>query len=264
MSTAPAGESGSTASPGGGKSKAGRRAVQRERWDTLSEWPLVLAALAFLAAYAIPILHPGLPRWLGALCWWTTWITWLMFVLDYVVRLMLADSRRTFVLRHWLDLFVIALPLLRPLRLLRLIPLLSVINRRATTRLQGRVATYVVGGALLLAFVGALAELNAERHAPGASIVDFGDAIWWATTTMTTVGYGDTYPVTVIGRWVAAALMIGGVALLGTVTATFASWLVDRVSTVSSNEEELRATVARLEAKLDILIDQRSSSAPGG
>jgi voltage-gated potassium channel len=221
----------------------------------------VVAALAFLAAYAIPILHPGLPRWLGAACWWTTWVTWMLFVADYLVRLVLAESRRTFVVRHWLDLIVIALPLLRPLRLLRLIPLLSVINRRATTRLQGRVATYVVGGALLLAFVGALAELNAERDAPGATIVDFGDAIWWATTTMTTVGYGDTYPVTVVGRWVAAALMVGGVALLGTVTATFASWLVDRVSTVSSNEEELRATVARLEAKLDSLIDQRSSDA---
>ena len=263
MSTAPTGASGSTAPPGGGISGAQQRAAQRERWDTLSEWPLVVAALAFLAAYAIPILHPALPRWLGVLCWWTTWLTWLMFVLDYLVRLVLAESRRTFVLRHWLDLIVIALPLLRPLRLLRLVPLLSVINRRATTRLQGRVATYVVGGALLLAFVGALAELNAERNAPGATIVNFGDAIWWATTTMTTVGYGDTYPVTVIGRWVAAALMVGGVALLGTVTATFASWLVDRVSTVSSNEAELRATVARLEEKLDLLIEQRSTGSPG-
>jgi voltage-gated potassium channel len=200
---------------------AAHRAARRARWNRVSEWPLILAALAFLAAYAIPILDPGLPRWLGALCWWTTWFTWLLFVLDYLVRLVLADSRRRFVLRHWLDLIVIALPLLRPLRLLRLVPLLSVINRRATTRLQGRVATYVVGGALLLAFVGALAELSAERQAPGATIVNFGDAIWWATTTMTTVGYGDTYPVTVIGRWVAVALMIGGVALLGTVTATF-------------------------------------------
>ncbi len=246
-----------------GAEVAARRTDERHRWDRWTEWPLMVAALAFLAAYAIPILHPGLPRWLGHVCWWTTWVTWALFVLDYVVRLVLAESRRAFVLRHWLDLLVIALPLLRPLRLLRLIPLLSVINRRATTRLQGRVATYVVGGALLLAFVGALAELSAERHAPGATIVNFGDAIWWATTTMTTVGYGDTYPVTVIGRWVAAALMVGGVALLGTVTATFASWLVDRVSTVSSSEAELRDTVARLEAKLDLLLEQRGPDHPG-
>lgn len=216
----------------------------------------MIAALAFLAAYAVPILHPGLPRWLSHLCWWTTWVSWAMFVVDFLVRVTLADNRRLYVLRHWLDIVVIALPLLRPLRLLRLIPLLSVIDRRAVTRLHGRVAVYVVGGALLLAFVGALAELNAERHARHATIVTFGDALWWAVTTMTTVGYGDTYPVTDIGRWVAAALMVGGVALLGTVTATFASWLVDRVSSVRSGEAELLAAVARLEAKLDALAQE--------
>ena len=58
----------STPSPGRAASTPQQRAVERERWDTLSEWPLVVAALAFLAAYAIPILHPGLPRWLGAAC----------------------------------------------------------------------------------------------------------------------------------------------------------------------------------------------------
>lgn len=218
----------------------------------------MVAAIAFLAAYAVPILHPALPGWLRAICWWTTWLTWALFVVDYVVRLVLAEGRRAFVLRHWLDLLVIALPLLRPLRLLRLLPLLSVIDRRATARLQGRVAIYVVGGALLLAFVGALAELSAERHAPGATIRTFADALWWAATTMTTVGYGDTYPVTDDGRWVAVALMVAGVALLGSVTATFASWLVGRVSTQTSREDELVAALARLEAKVDAL-----SSVPG-
>jgi voltage-gated potassium channel len=58
---------------------------------------------------------------------------------------------------------------------------------------------------------------------PDANITDFGDAIWWAVTTMTTVGYGDRYPVTSAGRMVAFALMIGGIALLGTATATLAS-----------------------------------------
>ena len=82
----------STVAPGGSANTLSQRAAVRKRWDTLSEWPLMVAALAFLAAYAIPILHPGLPRWLGALCWWTTWITWLLFVLDYLVRLMLADE----------------------------------------------------------------------------------------------------------------------------------------------------------------------------
>jgi voltage-gated potassium channel len=65
--------------------------------------------------------------------------------------------------------------------------------------------------------------LDAERSSPDANITDFGDAIWWAVTTMTTVGYGDRYPATSAGRMVAFALMIGGIALLGTATATLAS-----------------------------------------
>ena len=84
------------------------------------------------------------------------------------------------------------------------------LNRRAQTRLRGRVAIYVAGGASLLAFCAALAVLDVERSNPNANITDFDDAIWWAVTTMTTVGYGDRYPLTAVGRMVAFALMVGG------------------------------------------------------
>ena len=70
---------------------------------------------------------------------------------------------------------------------------------------------------------------------------------------MTTVGYGDRYPVTDIGRLVGFALMLGGIALLGMVTATLASWLVESVQTEKEPAEDLHATVRRLEAKLDQL-----------
>ena len=87
-----------------------------------------------------------------------------------------------YLVRRWYDVLVLALPLLRPLRLLRLIPLLSVLNRRAKIRLRGRVGIYVAGGASLLSFCAALAVLDAERSSPDANITDFGDAIWWAVT----------------------------------------------------------------------------------
>uniref|UniRef100_UPI0013DEA46B potassium channel family protein n=3 Tax=Bacteria TaxID=2 RepID=UPI0013DEA46B len=71
--------------------------------------------------------------------------------------------------------------------------------------------------------------LDVERHADGATIVSFGDALWWALVTITTVGYGDLTPVTETGRLIAAGVMISGIALLGVVTATIASWIIDQV-----------------------------------
>ncbi len=229
------------------------RAVLSRRWERATDWPLMVAAVVFLAAYAVPILAPDLPSWLLDLCRWLSWITWGIFVVDIVVRLALADERLRYLGRHWYDLLVIVLPLLRPLRLLRLIPLLTVLNRRAQTGLRDRVAIYVAGGASLLAFVAALAVLDVERSSPDANISDFGDAIWWAVTTMTTVGYGDHYPVTSVGRVVAFGLMLGGIALLGTVTATLASWLVESVQAEKEQAEDLQAKVQRLEAKIDLL-----------
>jgi voltage-gated potassium channel len=229
------------------------RAELGRRWERAIDWPLMVAAVVFLAAYAVPILEPDLPSWLLALCRWLSWITWGIFVVDLVVRLALADERLRYLGRHWYDLLVIVLPLLRPLRLLGLIPLLSVLNRRAQTGLRGRVAIYVAGGASLLAFVAALAVLDVERSSPDANISDFGDAIWWAVTTMTTIGYGDHYPVTSIGRVVAFGLMLGGIALLGAVTATLASWLVESVQAEKEQAEDLHATIRRLEAKVDLL-----------
>jgi voltage-gated potassium channel len=197
------------------------------------------------------------------LCNWLSWVTWGLFVVDLIVRLVLADQRLRYLVRHWYDVLVVVLPLLRPLWLLRLIPMLMVLNRRAQTRLHGRVAIYVAGGAALLAFCAALAVLDAERSNPDANITDFGDAIWWAITTMTTVGYGDEFPISGLGRLVAFGLMVGGITLLGTVSATLASWLVETVAAEKEQAEDLQAMVRRLEAKVDQLAgDQERNQGP--
>lgn len=93
---------------------------------------------------------------------------------------------------------------------------------------------YVSGAAALAVGLGALAVLDAEREAPSANITTFGDALWWASTTVTTVGYGDRFPVTGEGRLVAVALMVLGIGLVGAVTAAVASWILGRASVEES------------------------------
>jgi voltage-gated potassium channel len=218
-----------------------------KRWQDTTEWPLAAGALLFLAAYAWPILQPGLDDGWRTGCFTVAAAIWGLFIADYVIRLTLAPQRRRWFWRHLLDLAVLGLPFLRPLQLLRLVMLFRVLNRRAVDTLHGRIAAYVTTATVLLTFVGALAVLDAERGHPGANITDFGRALWWAATTITTVGYGDQFPVTGEGRFVAVLLMIGGVALLGTVTASLASWLVDRVDAADDEvDAATRADVATL------------------
>ena len=182
------------------------------------------------------------------------WTTWGIFAVDYLANLWLAENRSGWFIRNLHELVIVALPFFRPLRLLRLVTLLSVLHRTLGDTLRGRVVTYVAGSAAMLVFVGALAVLDVEQSSPEAKIITFGDALWWAMTTITTVGYGDLYPVTPIGRMVAAALMMSGIAVLGVVTASIASWLVQRVEdtaeAVSEAEEPVRAEVAELTAEI--------------
>ena len=230
--------------------RTGDRPPQRpsrvERWESRTEWPLAGAALLFLAAYALPIVDPGIPPWLGNACAVVAGLVWLLFGIDYAVRVHLAERRRRYVREHLFDLAILVLPLLRPLQLLRLVTVLTILNRAGSHQLRGRVMAYVAGGTILLIVCGGLAITDAERGRPDATIQGVGDGLWWAIVTMTTVGYGDAYPVTTTGRLIAGVLMVGGIALLGVVTATFASWLVEKVS--EANEDEQAATRAQVDA----------------
>lgn len=202
---------------------------RRVRWEAAGELPLAAATLAFLAAYAWPILDQDLSTTGTRLCQWTVWATWAILVADFMARLALSKDRGRFVLSTPLEIATIALPLLRPLRLLRLLTLLGAVNRHAGNTLRGRVGIYVAGSVALVVFVASLAVLDAERDA-GGNIEDFGDAVWWSMTTISTIGYGDLYPVTGTGRLVAVGLMLAGIALLGIVTASVATWLIERVA----------------------------------
>lgn len=235
-------------------------------WRKYTDWPLMVAAVIFLVAYSIQVIG-NLPEHQTEALNVLIWATWVMFAIDYLANVILAPNRGHWFIRHLHDLVILALPLLRPLRLLRLVTLVRVMNRVAGNSLRGRVLTYVLGSAVLLTYIGALAVLDAEQNAPHANIHSIGDALWWAFVTVTTVGYGDFYPVTWVGRVVAGGLMIGGIAVLGVVTASVASWLVEQVgekavTEVKAADASLIAEVARLAKRIDQLSDRLSAQQP--
>ena len=221
-------------------------------------WPLAVLALVFLVAYAWPILQPGISSSWRHICTVTDVRIWVVFVVEFITRLVLTDRRGQYAVRHLPDVLMVALPMLRPLRLLRFLVLLRMLNRRATATLHGRVAIYVVASAGLVLLISALAMLDAERHNPQADIKAFGDALWWAVSTMSTVGYGDRFPTTGDGRIIGAGLMVAGIALLGIVTASLASWMIQQVRNVEAEAQtatrgdiaQLRAEIARLSTAL--------------
>jgi voltage-gated potassium channel len=218
---APAGRPSSARSdPDAGKARL-------RRWQSRTERPLTAMALAFLVAYGVPIAWPAAPPEIRDACTAVMALTWLVFVVDYLVRARLAPHTWQYVRRHPLELAVVVLPVLRPLLLISVVTRL---NRANAVRLRGRVVRFAVAGTVLMVLVGALTVTQAERGVPGASIVNLGDGFWWSMVTITTVGYGDYAPVTASGRVIAVCLMLGGIALLGVVTATLSSWLVERVA----------------------------------
>jgi voltage-gated potassium channel len=223
-------------------------------WEARAEWPLTGLAVVFLFAYAWQVLDDGATPGVRLGLEIALWVVWLVFAVDYVVRLSLAVNKPKFIIRHLFDLLAVLLPVVRQLRVLRLVTVLSVLNKRLAGKIRQRVGIYVAGVTLMVGLCASLAVLDAERHQENATITTFGDALWWTLTTISTVGYGDRYPVSWEGRMVAGLLMVGGIALLGVITGTIASWLVEKLSGVEQTfrqaDDVLLAEVRSLRGEL--------------
>ncbi|MFJ9724437.1 potassium channel family protein [Streptomyces sp. NPDC101209] len=200
--------------------------TRRARWEQRTELPLAVASLAFLAAYAVRVLAPGLTDPLQTLALAVLLASWLLFAVNYAVLWHLSGQKLSFVRKHPLDAVVVVLPLLRPLRVVKVYEAVQRRHGKPRLALHARVILYSGLSTVLLGFAGALAVYQQERGAPGTTMKSFGDAVWWACATLSTVGYGDVTPVTPMGRVIAVGMMAVGLALLGAVTGTFASWLL--------------------------------------
>lgn len=226
-----------------------------ERYERRTEWPLVAVAVTFLGLYSVRVLgkpHGGAEKALEVVLI----AIFLVFIVDYIARLLLAQPRARWFFVHLWELPILLLPFLRPLRLLSLAVVINALQRAVGHTIRGRVIVYTVCGAVAIVYAASLAILDVEGNHPEKhpEIDTLGDALWWAMTTVTTVGYGDLKPVSAEGKLVAVALMIGGITMLGSITATLASWIVQRVSeedvasqaATAAQIEELHAEVRRL------------------
>ncbi|WP_353815453.1 potassium channel family protein [Agromyces sp. SYSU T00266] len=214
------------------------RVDRRERWVAGTAPILAVLGFLFVAAYTVGVLAPDFAgRWRHVFSAVFV-LTWIAFLGDVVIRLVLtpAGRRWSYTWHHPIEFLSAILPVFRALRAVALLRHLPALQRRTAGAVRANFVVAAVLYAAMYVFFLALATLQAERDAPGATITNFGDALWWAVVTLTTVGYGDTYPVTVVGRTWAVFLMVGGIAIVGVASATIISVLNERLNGLRSGE----------------------------
>ncbi|MCK8492820.1 MULTISPECIES: potassium channel family protein [Spirosoma] len=193
----------------------------------------------------------------------------IYFLFDFFVRLYQAPDKRKFLRWGWIDLLA-SIPtldwlrlgqLVRVIRILRMVRAFRSLREFLTylfrNRANGTLSVVLLSSVLLMIF-GAISILYAER-VPEANIKTPSDALWWAFVTITTVGYGDRFPVTTLGRFIAAVLMIAGVGLFGTFTGYVANFFVEEEQDKDKDDlhalvdeiRQLRQKIEALEKRLD-------------
>ena len=228
-----------------------------QKWDRATGVPLLILAFVFLAFYATPIINPDLDPKVVAFLDVSQTAIWALFVIDFVGRFTLAEKKVPFLKRNVIELIAVVLPFFRPLRALRLLSVATIGFRRFGGKLRNRVTFYVFGAAFMLWFITGLAVTEAERGVEGANIANVWQGWWWSFITMATVGYGDKFPITPEGQWVAVIIVLTGIALLGTISAFLASWFIDNVEKVETEilEDTVKAnqTISELLTEVQYL-----------
>lgn len=195
----------------------------------------------------------------------------IVFIYDFFVRLYKAESKASFLKWGWIDL-VSSIPMFEALRwgrLIRVIRILRILRAFRSTKIllsyifqnraQGTFATVALISIILVLF-SSIAILNLE-NAPESNIKTPADALWWAFVTITTVGYGDKFPVTHEGRFIAALLITAGVGLFGTFTAYIASHFLESERAKEESEiQQLIAEVRLLRERVEALEPSRAAS----
>ena len=204
---------------------------QDARDDTARDRALPILSALFLAAYSLIVLFPRAPQPLRVALALVLFAAWASLFADFVLRLIVAreGTRLAFVRSHLINLGAAIIPLLGAFVLLRRLRRVPGFRGDGGNAFRSRIIARVGAFAIMFVYVIGITELALERNAAGASILSFGDAVWWACVTISTVGYGDLAPVTTLGRVLAVVLMAGGLVIVGTASAVILSYLQERI-----------------------------------
>lgn len=187
---------------------------------------LTVLALAFLIAFSWPAFVVEINSETQQILDFVQWISWSAFALDLLIGVITAEKKFKYLTHHPLEVVTVLLPFLRPLRLLRVISFGTLVIQRVAVGRQFAITLKVFLASVLLAYIGAVQITITERGVEGSNIKNFEDGLWWAVTTVTTVGYGDRFPTSSSGRVLAVGLMLVGISLMGVITASVAAWFV--------------------------------------
>jgi voltage-gated potassium channel len=220
---------------------------------------LVLTVAILLGIVADTVLN--LPPEASRLVQFVDTLVCIFFLSDFVVRLYRAESKLAYLKWGWIDLLA-SIPnveflrwgrLVRVLRIIRLLRGIRSVHKVIQMIYENRLQGGVVSGALiafLLVVFSSVAVLVADQE-PNANIRTAEEALWWSVTTITTVGYGDKYPVSTEGRLVGILLMLCGVGLFGLLSGSVASLILGNRDSSSSEMRLLLDKLSALERKLD-------------
>lgn len=230
-----------------------RRRQLSERIEHASRLPMVLLSIVFLVVVALPELtdvSPEVDEALEAV----NWLIWAIFAFELGLMTYLAPDRWRYLMSHWVDVLTVLVPFLRPIRLLRIAIISARLWSEVRVLIYQRTFSTVAMTSLVSAISAATLVYAVERGADGP-IQTYPDALWWAASTVTTVGYGDVFPKTAAGRGIAFLLMLVGISVFGLLTARVAAIFVE-ASEDDHQGRKLDEVLARLE-RLEQALGQR-------
>jgi voltage-gated potassium channel len=239
----------------GAKPSGGRHDLV-DRIERVTRFPMALLGIAWLVI-GIVVLTTGVNHSASTVLVAILFVLWVIMLVEYLVRLVVTPDTALYLKRRWVEPVTVMVPPFQGWHVVG-IEKMTLLVREGELRLEAILKHHslfrvlIAVGATL--FVGAWLVLLFEEKAKGSNIHDYPEALWWAIVTVTTVGYGDRYPVTEGGRIVAVILMLVGIGLIGVLTATVASLFIKEHA--DANKEELKKSHADLGHQLSEINDR--------